>query len=493
MRRVRIEDKWWVTIAVTLGMFMSLMDNTVVNVAIPQLQRTFGANIQAVQWVVTIYMLTQAAVIPTAPYLATRFGGKRAYVWTLTAFLLGSVLCGFAWNLPSLIFFRLIQGIGGGILLPLVTTLLYQAFPAEERGSAVSAMGIALMVAPTVGPVLGGFLVASFSWRWAFFINVPIGIVAIMIAQNVLRQAPATARTRFDGAGFLSIAVGTAALLYAVSSVTVGGNPLRNIVLFGIGIALVSAFVAIEKSKVRRGQEPLLDLRRFNDRTFAFGSLATVFVASARFGTLFLIPIYLQALRQLTALEAGTILAAQSVATLIVLPIGGRFADRLGPRPVVITGLSVLTSATLLMVTLALNTPIWMIVGIMLLVGCAGALTQQLSVAAMSRVRHEEHTAVAHGASLMTVLHATAAPLGVALLSSIVQLRSPHYTVRLAAEGLSTSLLDQQSTLFAMRESFLVASCLMLAALVAMWFVPNWRKYAKQQAELAPLNEAAIS
>src|SRR5919205_2597167 len=139
---VRIANKWWVTIAVTLGMLMSIMDSTIVNVAIPKMQSAFGADIRDVQWVVTIYMLTQAAVIPTAPYLTTKFGGKRAYVGTLTAFLLGSVLCGFAWDLPSLVFFRFIQGIGGGILLPLVMTLLYQAFPPEERGTAASTMGI---------------------------------------------------------------------------------------------------------------------------------------------------------------------------------------------------------------------------------------------------------------------------------------------------------------------------------------------------------------
>jgi len=147
---VHIAYKWQVTIAVILGMFMSLMDMTIVNVAIPQMQRGFGADIHAVQWVVTIYMLTQAAVIPTAPYLGAKFGEKRTYIWTLIAFLLGSLLCGFAWNLPSLLFFRVIQGIGGGILLPMVMTLQYQAFPPEERGRASSALGVFMMMATVI-------------------------------------------------------------------------------------------------------------------------------------------------------------------------------------------------------------------------------------------------------------------------------------------------------------------------------------------------------
>src|SRR6516162_1667116 len=144
--KIRLDYKWWVTIAVTLGMFMSILDSTIVIVAIPQMQRAFGADIHDVQWIVTIYMLTQAAVIPTAPYLTARLGGKRAYVWTLSAFLVGSLLCGLAWNLPTLIFFRFIQGIGGGILLPMVMTLLYEAFPPEERGTATSIMGVPLMI-----------------------------------------------------------------------------------------------------------------------------------------------------------------------------------------------------------------------------------------------------------------------------------------------------------------------------------------------------------
>src|SRR5690349_12535843 len=240
-------------------MFMSLMDSTIVNVAIPQMQHAFGADIHDVQWVVTIYMITQAVVIPAAPYLTTKFGGKRAYVWTLSAFLLGSLMCGLAWNLPSLIFFRFIQGIGGGILLPMVLILLYQAFPPEERGTASGVMGVPLMVAPAVGPVLGGYLVSSFGWQWAFFINVPLGIVAVMIAQKVLRQKPPEQQTHFDFAGFLTAAVGSAVLLYAVSAVTSGENMIRNLVTLFSASLLLLAFVVIEIFKARRGQEPLLN------------------------------------------------------------------------------------------------------------------------------------------------------------------------------------------------------------------------------------------
>jgi EmrB/QacA subfamily drug resistance transporter len=213
----RIAEKWLVLIAVTLGMLMSLMDMTMVNVAIPAMQAAFDADVQSVQWVVTTYMLAQAIFIPAAPFLARRFGGKTAYVGTLIAFLLGTLLCGFAWDLPSLLGFRLIQGIGGGILLPLTSTLLYQAFGTVERGGAVSKMGMATMAALVIGPVLGGYLVTAWGWQWAFWANVPFGVAAVWFAQRGLRPAQGEAQVRFDVAGFFAIAAGSTALLLAVS------------------------------------------------------------------------------------------------------------------------------------------------------------------------------------------------------------------------------------------------------------------------------------
>lgn len=490
---IRLSYKWIVTIAITLGMFMSLMDSTIVIVAIPQMQRTFGATIHDVQWVVTVYMLTQAAVIPATPFLVSKFGGKRTYVWTLSAFLLGSLLCGFAWNLPTLILFRLIQGIGGGILLPMVMTLLYQTFPAEERGTATSVMGVPLMLAPMIGPVLGGYLVTSFGWQWAFFINVPVGIVAVIVAQKVLRPTPPAQHTHFDGAGFLTAAAGSALLLYGISTVTSGNDTISNVLFLFGGIALLLAFVAIELFQTSHGREPLLDLQRFGDRTFTFGVLTQVLFMFLRFGIIFLIPIYLQTLHQETALQAGMIQAAQALAVMAILPIGGRLADRIGPRPIAIVGLIVFAGTTALLMTLALTTAIWMIVGMLILLGSASALAQQIPVAAMSRIKKEESKEVTNGSTLLTVLQATAAPLGVAVFSSIVQVRSQHYTASLAAQGMKGELLQLQSTLLAMHESFLIAALLALVASVTMYLVPKWNKSVRKQAEPVSQMETSFS
>jgi len=484
-----IAYKWQVTIAVALGMFMSLIDMTIVNVAIPQMQRSFGSDIRDVQWVVTIYMLTQAAVIPTAPYLSAKFGEKRAYVWALIAFLFGSLLCGLAWNLSSLLFFRFVQGIGGGILLPMVMTLQYQAFPPEERGVASSALGVLMMMATVLGPVLGGILVFSFGWQWAFFLNVPLGIIAVALAQKLLKPAFPRSQTHFDISGFLTTATGCAALLYALSALASGNFTRNNFILLFVGIVLLLAFVGIELFKAQRGQEPLLDLRRFKDLTFALSGLALVFSSFVYFGLLFLLPVYLQNLHHETAFQSGMIQAAQALATLLILPLVGRLSDRIGPRPIALIGLILFIAATAMMTMLALQTPVWMVVGIFIVLGWANGLAQQIPVAAMSRIESDESQEIATGSTLITVLRAIAAPLGVALLSNIVQLQTQVYMKRGALRGTPGELFTQQSSLWALHDSFLLASLIATAALVTMYFVPRKRKNRQEQPVPTPLRE----
>src|SRR5712664_2941763 len=207
-RNGRLDYKWILAMVVILGVFMSILDQTIVNIAIPRLQTAFGADIHAVQWVLTAYILAQGVATPTAAYFADTLGIKRFYIISLAAFTLGSALCGLAWSLPVLIVFRIIQAIGGATLFPLAITLLFYEFPPQQRGLATGILGISALMAPAVGPTLGGYFVTYASWPLIFYINVPVGIVAIIMGIMLLRERPAEGRAHFDLPGFVLAATG---------------------------------------------------------------------------------------------------------------------------------------------------------------------------------------------------------------------------------------------------------------------------------------------
>src|SRR5579859_591306 len=218
-----LDYKWVVAMVVILGVFMSILDQTIVNIAIPRLQTAFGADIHLVQWVLTGYILTLGIITPTSAYFSERFGIKRYYIASLAAFTLGSALCGIAWSLPVLIFFRILQGAGGAALFPLSITLLFREFPPRERGVAMGFFGVPALLAPALGPTLGGYIVTSAGWPLIFYINVPIGIVAIILSTVLLREYRPEGRTRFDFIGFFFAAIGLATILYGLSSASTDG------------------------------------------------------------------------------------------------------------------------------------------------------------------------------------------------------------------------------------------------------------------------------
>src|SRR5215469_6865365 len=266
----RLQYKWIVTLVVIFGAFMSVLDQTVVNIAIPRLQNAFGADIHTVQWIITAYLLTQGAMTPTTPFLAKTFGIKRSYMFSLVAFTLGSVLCGFSWNLPMLIFFRVVQGLGGAILLPLSMTILFREFPPQERGVAMATIGVPTLLAPALGPIVGGYLVTYADWRTIFFINVPIGVIAFILATLLLRESRTEGRMRFDVAGFITASYGLAAVLYGLSQTSQYGWGSANVLGFLLsGAFSLLVFVIVELMIARAGGTPLLDMRLFAKRSFS--------------------------------------------------------------------------------------------------------------------------------------------------------------------------------------------------------------------------------
>src|SRR5438067_4929424 len=218
-----LQYKWIVASVVILGVFMSILDQTIVNIAIPRLQTAFGADIHSVQWVLTAYILTQGVVTPTAAYFSDTFGIKRFYIFCLAAFTICSALCGLAWSLPVLILFRVLQGAGGAALFPMSITLLFREFPPHERGVAMGFFGVPALLAPALGPTLGGYIVTYAGWPLIFYINVPVGIVAIALTFIFLRDAAPVRGLRFDFVGFFFAALGLATSLYALSDASTNG------------------------------------------------------------------------------------------------------------------------------------------------------------------------------------------------------------------------------------------------------------------------------
>ncbi len=509
-QRQGLPYKWTVACVVILGAFMSILDQTVVNIAIPRLQSAFGADIHSVQWVATAYLLTQGAITPVAPFLANTLGIKRTYIISLLAFTAGSLLCGLSWSLPMLIFFRVVQGLGGAALLPLSMTLLFREFPPEQRGVALASLGIPILIAPALGPIVGGYLVTFASWQVIFFINIPIGIVAVILATVFLHEARAEEAIRFDVVGFITAAFGLAAVLYAFSESSTSGWGSLNVLGFLVAGSLsLIAFVFTELRLVRREAKPLLDLRLLANRSFAAGTVALILVTFSLFGLQFLLPIYLQVLRGLSAFQAGITLLPLALAAMVSVVIGGRLVDRIGPRIVVIAGLLLLAIGNWLFATsLSLNTPYWWFQAGLIVFGLSLGLSgQPLFVAAMAEIRDAQQ--IADGTTLITVVRSVFASLGIAVLATLVQTQTKVHFTHLAEQVTASSPIGQllprieglfllrgadmhsaagaalqviagyvtrQGYLLAMRDAFFLTLILTFIAIVATFFVRGVRR-----------------
>src|SRR5690606_9811038 len=271
-------------------------DATIVNVAIPALQQEFNARTTTIEWVVTGYLLSLAVFIPVSGWAGDRFGTKRTFIFALAVFTAASFACAFAWNIGSLIVFRILQGVGGGMLTPVGTTMVFRAFPPSERSKASGVMVIPTTVAPASGPVLGGFLVEHVSWEWIFLVNVPVGLLGLLVSARWLKEHKEGAPGAFDVTGFLLASGGMASLLYALAEAGPYGFDDPRVILFGtLGLVLLAAFVVVES----RTKEPMIDVRLLANRLFAVSN-AVQFVAMTGFAaSLFILPIFLQAERRL--------------------------------------------------------------------------------------------------------------------------------------------------------------------------------------------------
>jgi EmrB/QacA subfamily drug resistance transporter len=393
-----------VAATVLFGAVAALLDTTLVAVALDALGAELDASVTAVSWVSTAYVLAMTAVIPLVGWSVGRFGARRVWVAALAVFLLGAVLSASAWSAGSLVAFRTLQGLGGGMILPLSQVTLARAAGPERLGRVLGLVGLVGQLAPVTGPVLGGLLVDGWGWRWAFLATVPPGLVALALTHRWFPRDGERSTQPLDVAGLVLLPGGVVALLYALSSGTMAGAVA--------GTALLAAFVL---RALRRGGRGLVDLRLFADRSFRGGTTMMFVLGVTTWGPMFLLPLYFQQRGGLSALDAGLALAPQGVGMGLAFLLVGRFADRLPPRPLAMAGMAVGTVGTLPFVLT--DDPV--LLGMALLVRGVGFGVASLPVA-VAVYRTLPQSATAHASSASNVVQRIGAAGGTALMAAVV-------------------------------------------------------------------------
>ncbi|KOU61956.1 multidrug transporter [Streptomyces sp. MMG1533] len=325
---------------VIIGSVMSVLDMTIVNVALRSLSEAFHAPLETIQWTATAYTLALAAVIPTAAWAMGRFGAKRTYLTALVLFTLGSLLAAFAWDAPSLIAFRAVQGLGGGLLMPVGMAMVMRIADRERLGRSMALLGLPILVGPAAGPVLGGRLLDSASWHWIFLVNLPVGAVALVLAARLLRpDEPQAGPPALDVLGLLMLSPGLALLLFGLAR----GGERGDFASYGAlvptlaGVALVAAFVR----RALTAREPLLDLRLLGDRTFAVGIGTLALFTCGYFGSMLLTPVYWQQVRDTSATTAGLLGAPIGLTVGITMQVAARRIDKVSPRRLIPAGIAI--------------------------------------------------------------------------------------------------------------------------------------------------------
>ncbi len=407
-----------VAAVVIVGVIMSILDTTIVNVALEVLSRELDAPLNTIQWVSTGYLLALAIVIPLTGWASEKWGAKRVYMTSVALFGLGSALCGLAWSAESLIFFRVLQGFGGGMIMPVGMSLMAQVAGPRRIGRVMSVVGVPMLLGPIFGPVIGGLLVDNVSWRWIFFVNLPVVVLALVLAHRFLTSDHGRADAgKLDLRGLLLLSPGLAGVVFGLSESESHGGFADPIVFGPIlgGIALVAAFV-LHALRVPR---PLLDVRLFKERAYSAAAATTFLVAAALFGAMILLPLYYQVARGESALAAGLLMAPQGVGAALAMPLAGQLTDRVGGGRVAVVGLILATVGTLPFVMLTDDTPYWLLAGILVIRGMGIGGTMMPAMAAAYATLSQQ--AIPRATSQLNVIQRTGGSLGTALLAVVLQ------------------------------------------------------------------------
>jgi len=410
---------WIAPVLVALiGAFMSILDTSIVNVAIPTIMNVFNVGTSQVQWVSTIYMLALGVVVPFSGWLGDRIGFKRLYVLSMGAFVAGSLFCSLAWDLNSLVFARVIQAVGGGMIMPTTMAMIFRMVPRTQFGSAMGIFGIALLVAPAIGPTLGGYLVEYVDWRWIFTINLPVGAIGILLSLFVLPEFQSKHPGRLDIAGGLTSAGGLFCLLLALTKgADWGWGAEPTVLLFVVSFFAFVLFIYLEITT----ENPLLDLRVFKYRSFTMANLMVVVTNIVMFSGLFFLPLFLQSFRGLGAMETGLLMMPGALVSGLMMPVVGRLFDRIGPRALALTGILLLMFISWLFHYLNLATATSTIIAWTMLRGLVMPLAMMpAQTAAMVEIPTQ---LVGRASAITNIIQRVSSSFGIAVLTTILSTR----------------------------------------------------------------------
>jgi EmrB/QacA subfamily drug resistance transporter len=450
MYRRQIDARISTSVVFVAALFMSIMDGTIVNVALPALQRQLVPPGMSADMVVVAYLISLAIVIPASGWLGDRWGTRRIFLLSLVLFTLASALCGLAWNFPVLLLCRLLQGAAGGALTPVGSAMLYRAFPPDERVHIGRILMVPTVIAPALGPILGGILVEQLSWRWIFFINVPVGAVASLFGLIFMREHREEGAGRFDLWGFVLVSVGLALAMYALSESPARGWASPDILVSALaGLLLLGAFVILEL----RLREPLLDLRLFGNRLFRTTNLASFFSGAAFTGILFVGPLFLQEGLGKSALVSGLTTFPDALGVIVSTQVVAMLYPHVGPRRLMALGLAGMAMVIALLAFMQSGTNLWIMRLLLFLVGAGMACSfLPVNAASLATIASAD---LGRASTLSNVQGRLGNALGVALLSEVLTLVSALHPV--ASPAAYPDLLPY-------RLAFLVAAALALGA-----------------------------
>ena len=410
-------DLLLISSVVVIGAIMSILDTTIVNVALETLSRDLHVGLSNVQWVATGYLLALAVVIPLTGWMSERFGARRVWLTSVTLFVAGSVLCGLAWDLPSLIAFRVLQGLGGGMVMPVGMIVLTQSAGPQRVGRVMSIVGVPMLLGPVIGPVLGGLIVDHLSWRWIFFVNVPIGALAVFMGLRWLPKLNASEHPgRLDWRGLALLSPGLGLAVFGLSETSTHGGLAATAAWLPLvaGLALIAAFALHALGAAR----PLIDVRLFKIPAFSASAATVLLFGIAFFGSMLLLPLFFQVARGESALHAGLLTAPQGLGAALTMPIAGMLTDKIGGGRVAVAGIALAVLTTVPLALVQGSTSLFLVEGVLFLRGISLGLSMMPSMAAA--YASMERAAIPRATSALNVIQRVGGSIGTAVLAVVL-------------------------------------------------------------------------